>query len=360
MESSNARRLSHPRLTHLNSSLSAMNDPGSHDLIAGSETESLPRQTIVVAAHQSKTRLDIYLTHQIEHATRTKVRKAILAGFVLVNGKKVKPSHPISPDEIIEITFPRPKRPDAQPENIPLDIVYEDDSLLIVNKPAGMVTHPAYGHYAGTLVNALLYYCKSLSTVNTELRPGIVHRLDKDTSGLLVVAKNDRVHHILSGQFSKRTIDREYWAIVWGAFKSKRGTIEADLGRSKRDRKKVAVQEGGKHAVTTYEVIETLGHLTLLRIRLKTGRTHQIRVHLAHIGHPVFGDPTYGGRSATWGGLSGKKMQSARRMLQQMNRQALHAKTLGFDHPETRERVQFDSDLPKDFESLLAELRRTT
>ena len=264
---------------------------------------------IVIPAGQSKTRLDVYLTHHVQNATRTKVRGAILAGSVLVNGRKVKPSHTVVPGEMIDILLSRSPRPEAHPENIPLDIVYEDEAVLVVNKPAGMVTHPAYTHYSGTLVNALLFHVRTLSQVNTELRPGIVHRLDKDTSGLLVVAKTDAAHQALAKQFMRRTIDREYWAIVWGGFRQQRGIIEASLGRSKRDRKKVAVTADGKHAVTEFEVMERLDFLTLLRLRLKTGRTHQIRVHLAHIGHPVFGDPAYGGRSAAWRGAgSGKPL----------------------------------------------------
>jgi 23S rRNA pseudouridine1911/1915/1917 synthase len=324
--------------------------PGSPD------TEELEKIRIVVPAKQSKERLDVYLTHQIQNATRSKVRSGIDAGFVLVNDKKVKASHTIAPGEVIDITLPHPPRPEAKAENLPLTIVYEDDQLLIVNKPAGMVTHPAYGNYTGTLVNALLYHCNSLSTVNTETRPGIVHRLDKDTTGLMVVAKNDVAHHLLAKQFSRRTISREYWAIVWGKFQQQKGTIDASLGRSKRDRKKVAVTAEGKHAVTDYEVIKEFDFLSLIRLKLRTGRTHQIRVHLAHVGHPVFGDPTYGGRSYQWGGLEGKRAQQAQNLLRIIGRQALHAKTIGFVHPSTKESVEFDSELPEDMQEILKRL----
>jgi 23S rRNA pseudouridine1911/1915/1917 synthase len=320
------------------------------------DSEPRERLNLVIPPKQSRERLDVYLAHQIENATRTKVQQAIHDGLVLVDGKRVKPSHPVSPGEVIDITLPRRPRVQAVAENIPLDIVYEDEHLLVVNKPAGMVTHPAYGNYTGTLVNALLYYCNSLSSVNTALRPGIVHRLDKDTSGLMVVAKTDTAHHLLAKQFAKRTIDREYWAIVWGAFKQKRGSIEASLGRSKKDRKKVTVTEEGKHAVTEYEVMQQFDMLSLVRLKLKTGRTHQIRVHLAHRGHPVFGDPTYGGRSASWGGLSGKKAAQVLRLLKIMTRQALHAKTIGFVHPTSSELVRFDSKLPEDMDLVLEEL----
>jgi len=321
---------------------------------------SVPREReklrIVVPLKQSKERIDVYLTHQIQDASRSKIRQAIDEGLVLVNGRRVKPSHVVAPGEVIEITLPRPPRMDAQPENIPLDILFEDDRLLIVNKPAGMVTHPAYGNYTGTLVNALLHHCKRLSEVNTELRPGIVHRLDKDTTGLMVVAKSDAAHHFLARQFSKRTIEREYWALVWGRFKQPTGTIEASLGRSNRDRKKVTVTVDGKHAVTEYEVIKEYEFLSLVCLKLKTGRTHQIRVHLAHVGHPVFGDPAYGGRSATWGGPEGKKAQRAQNLLKLISRQALHAKTIGFVHPLTKELTRFDSELPADMKEVLARL----
>lgn len=323
-----------------------------------SDSEELEKIRIVVPAKQSRERLDVYLTHQIQNATRSKVRSGIDAGFVLVNGRKVKASHPVAPGEIIDITLPHPPRPEAKAENIPLTIVFEDDQLLIVNKPAGMVTHPAYSNYTGTLVNALLHHCNSLSTINTETRPGIVHRLDKDTTGLMVVAKNDVAHHLLAKQFASRTISREYWAIVWGIFQQPKGTIEASLGRSKKDRKKVAVTAAGKHAVTDYEVIKAFDFLSLIRLKLRTGRTHQIRVHLAHVGHPVFGDPTYGGRSHQWGGLEGKKAHHAQNLLKLIGRQALHAKTIGFIHPSSKQQVEFDSEVPEDMQEVLRQLSR--
>ena len=321
--------------------------------------ESASREILsfIVPPKQTRLRLDVYLTGHVENATRSKVRQAIEKGAVLVNGRPTKPSHPVAPGEVIEVTLPRPPRPAAEPEDITLDILHEDDDLLIVNKPAGMVTHPAYGNYSGTLVNALLFHSRGLSQVNTPLRPGIVHRLDKDTSGLMVVAKNDRAHHLLARQFSARTIEREYWALVWGTFPESKGMIEASLGRSKKDRKKVAVTPEGKHARTEYRVLKRFAYLTLLQLRLHTGRTHQIRVHLAHVGHPVFGDPTYGGRSSTWGGLTGSKAQQAARLLKLLPRQALHAKTIGFLHPGTNARISFDSELPNDMASVLSELR---
>jgi 23S rRNA pseudouridine1911/1915/1917 synthase len=320
------------------------------------DTKERETLLIVVPPGEHRKRLDIYLTHRVENATRNKVQQAIEAGMVLVNGKRVKSSYQLNPNDRIDITFPRPPRMDAVPEDIPLDILYEDGSLLIVNKSAGMVTHPAYSNYSGTLVNALLHHCNHLSTLNTEMRPGIVHRLDKDTTGLMVVAKNDSAHAFLAKQFSKRTIDREYWALVWGRFKTAKGTIEANLGRSKRDRKKVAVTDDGKTAITEYEVIQQFEFLTLVRLHLKTGRTHQIRVHLAHINHPVFGDSTYGGRNNYWNGLEGKKAQCAANLLKLMTRQALHAKTIGFMHPVSKEFVKFDSELPNDMKDVLNQL----
>jgi 23S rRNA pseudouridine1911/1915/1917 synthase len=312
---------------------------------------------IVVPAGKKKERLDVYLTSHVENATRTKVQAAIRAGLVLVDGKTVRVSHPVAPGEVIHITLPRPPPPDVLPEPIPLSIVYEDDHLLVVNKPAGMVTHPAYSNYTGTLVNALLYHCGALSTMNDTSRPGIVHRLDKDTSGLMVIAKNDVAHVHLARQFARRTIIREYWAVVWGTFSVPVGVIDAALGRSKADRKVMAVVVDGKHAVTNYEVLEEFPYLSLVRLRLQTGRTHQIRVHLAHIGHPVFGDPTYHGRRINAGPGTPRQKSQVQDLLGLIPRQALHAKTIGFIHPATREKMVFDSVLPEDMQALLDRLR---
>ena len=312
---------------------------------------------ITVPAGKKPERLDVYLTHHVENATRTRVQRAIREGMVLVDGKPARASHPVAPGEVIRVTLPRPERPEALPEDLPLDIRYEDDHVLIVNKSAGMVTHPAHGNYTGTLVNALLHHCRTLSTLNDDLRPGIVHRLDKDTSGLMVIAKSDVAHTKLARQFSSRTIAREYWAIAWGTFREKRGSIDAALGRSKSDRKKIAVMADGKHATTQYEVIEEFPYLTLLRLRLLTGRTHQIRVHLAHIHHPVFGDPTYNGRHMLYGPGTKQQKDDVQRMLKLLPRQALHAKTIGFIHPVSGKRMLFDSDVPPDMQSVLRILR---
>ncbi len=312
---------------------------------------------IVVPPCKKKERIDKFLAHQIEHASRTKVQKAIDQGLVLVDGKVVKSSYEVSPGETIHVTIPGAPRPRVLPEPIPLDIIFEDDSLLVVNKPAGMVVHPAHGNLTGTLVHALLHHSTQLAAVSDETRPGIVHRLDKGTSGLLVVAKNEVVHRFLSSQFSRRTIEREYRAVVWGNFERRSGTIEAELGRHRSDRKKFTVVPSGKLAVTEYEVMEPLGFLSLVRLRLRTGRTHQVRVHLQYIGHPVFGDSTYGGRRIAWGGRNVKQKRIVQSLLAVMPRQALHAMTLGFIHPVGRRFVRFDSQLPEDMEMLLQKVR---
>jgi 23S rRNA pseudouridine1911/1915/1917 synthase len=311
---------------------------------------------IVVPAGKKKERLDVFLTNHIENATRSKVQQAIKQKLVLVDGKAVKTGHILTPGSVIYVEMPKPPPQDVVPENIPLQILFEDEDLIVLHKPAGMVTHPAHGNYTGTLVNALLYHCNRLSIINDETRPGIVHRLDKDTSGLMVVAKTDSAHVHLARQFSNRTIQREYWSIVWGRLRQRSGTIEAQLGRSTTDRKKVAVVAGGKDAITTYTVLEQFDYLSLLSLKLQTGRTHQIRVHLAHIGHPVFGDPTYNGRRIVAGSKSAHQKAEVQLLLDMISRQALHAKTLGFVHPSTRARLFFDSDLPRDMAQVLAHL----
>lgn len=319
----------------------------------------MPREfDIVVPAGKKKERLDLYLAGHIENATRNKVQRAIRDGYVLVNGKAARASHQVAPGEVIHVVLPKPPPQKALPENIPLDIIYEDDQLLVVNKPAGMVTHPAYGNYTGTLVNALLYYCRGLSGADDPLRPGIVHRLDKDTSGLMVVAKTDTAHSSLGRQFAQRTIDREYQAVVWGIFERQQGVIETPLGRSKSDRKKMAVVQEGKAAITEYAVIQQFDYLSLVRLKLRTGRTHQIRVHLSHINHPVFGDPTYNGRRILYGPGTARQRADVQRLLKLMPRQALHAKTIGFYHPTLEKRVFFDSDLPQDITDVVVTISR--
>ena len=321
---------------------------------------------IRVPPGQTKERLDVYLTSHTENATRNKVQEAIKNGEIHVNGKIVKPSYVILGNDRIEINLLRPDPPEVKAENIPLEIVYEDEYLLVVNKPAGMVTHPAYKNYSGTLVNALMHHSEKLSQFHSEddeeyniVRPGIVHRLDKDTSGLLVVAKDETSHQKLAKQFAAKTSEREYNAIVWGKFKQQAGVIDAPLGRSKSDRTKVAVIADGKNAVTDYEVIEQFDYLSFVKLHLRTGRTHQIRVHLAHIHHPVFGDETYGGREIIVSRIEGKKKAEIKNLLERMPRQALHAKKLGFVHPVTKKMMRFESELPDDMKEVLRFLKKS-
>jgi 23S rRNA pseudouridine1911/1915/1917 synthase len=314
------------------------------------------RYRIEVPPGKKKERIDLFLSSQIENATRSRIQKLIEADLVKVNGKTVKPSYLVQPFDIIEASHPITPRPEeAEPEEIPLNIIYEDEFLLVVNKPAGMVAHPAYANYTGTLVNALLHHTKSLSGVTG--RPGIVHRLDKNTSGLLVVAKDDFTHAKLAEQFSKHTAEREYRAICWGVFKETKGEISSNIARSKSDRKKFAVSSNeGKIAITLFEVIEQFEFVSYLKLNLKTGRTHQIRVHLSSINHPVFGDETYGGRKIVHGSQLPKMKSRIENLLSLMPRQALHAKTLGFIHPHKKEFMRFDSELPEDMKELLRKL----
>lgn len=314
---------------------------------------------IDVPEGKRKERIDTFLTHHIEGTTRSKIQKAIEAGLVKVNGVIVKSNYNVKPFdkiEAVQLISPRPE--EVEPEEIPLDIIYEDDYLIIVNKPAGMVAHPAYANYTGTLVNALLHHTKSLSAVNDAGRPGIVHRIDKDTSGLLVVAKDDYTHAMLAKQFSKHTIEREYHAICWGKFKEKEGEISTKIARSKSDRKKFTISDKeGKDATTFYKVIEQYEFTSYIKLNLKTGRTHQIRVHLSGLGKPILGDHTYGGNKIHAGVESPKLKSRIANLLEIMPRQALHAKTLGFIHPHTNKLVRFDSELPEDFKLLLEKLR---
>jgi len=307
---------------------------------------------------KNKERIDTFLTNTIENATRSKVQKIIEADLVTVNGKVVKSNYKVKPFDIIEAIQPISPRPEnVEPEEIPLNIVYEDDYLLVVNKPAGMVAHPAYANYTGTLVNALLHHSQKLSNVNEPGRPGIVHRLDKNTSGLLVVAKDDWTHAKIAEQFSSHSAEREYHTVCWGRMDDRKGKIESKITRSKRDRKKFTVSDiEGKKAITLYAVIEKFEFTSYLKLNLKTGRTHQIRVHLSSIGNPVFGDPDYGGRQIKYGSESPRIKRRVKNLLEIMPRQALHAKTLGFIHPKSNKLMLFDSELPEDMQILLSKL----
>jgi 23S rRNA pseudouridine1911/1915/1917 synthase len=308
---------------------------------------------------KKKERIDVFLAHSIENATRSRIQKLIKANGVLVNGKVIKSNYLICPNDRVEVTIPTSPRPEKnEAEDIPLDIIYEDENLLVVNKAAGMVAHPSLGNYTGTLVNALLHHTKKLSALNEPGRPGIVHRIDKDTSGLLLIAKDEWTHAKLAKQFYDHSIDREYWAVCWGLFKNKKGEIVGNIARSTKDRKIFTVSETeGKHAHTFYEVIEEFEFTSLIKLKLKTGRTHQIRVHMSHIKHPIFGDPTYGGRVIVYGSALPKMKARVDNLLEIMKRQALHAKTLGFIHPQKKEKIFLDSELPEDFKILLKKLK---
>ena len=283
-------------------------------------------------------RIDKQLGHHFKQFSRSQIQRWIEDGHVKVNDQPVKPKYKLAVGDVVTIEPEKPKKIDLVPENIPLDIVYEDDDVIVVNKPQGMVVHPAPGHPDHTLVNALLYH-SPLSTINGEFRPGIVHRIDKDTSGLLMVAKNDMAHRSLAAQLKAKTNEREYVALVHGVIKEDRGTIDAPLGRSPKDRKKQAVVADGRHAVTHFKVLKRYQHYTLVSCRLETGRTHQIRVHMKYIGHPLAGDPLYGPRKTLPG-----------------NGQYLHARLLGFKHPRTGKQLTFTAPLPSYFQKMLDKL----
>ncbi|KXK51055.1 MAG: ribosomal large subunit pseudouridine synthase D [Chlorobi bacterium OLB5] len=325
------------------------------------------KMVLQVPAGQSKIRIDKYLANHIENSSRTKIKNAMNEGFVEVNSKKVKANYVVQPNDNIEIILPYlPDKEDVKPENIPLDILYEDNYLMIVNKPAGMVTHPAYKNYSGTLVNALMFYmgdsAAKLPRLNGDEdeggdeRAGIVHRLDKHTSGIMVVAKDEDTQRRLSKLFSRHDIEREYQAIVWGHFKTKKGRIEKPLGRNPKDRKKFAIIEGGKNAITDYEVVKEFDFTSLVKLRLHTGRTHQIRVHMYSTGHPVFGDTEYSGTEPHGIQLTSNLKHRINNLLELMPRQALHAKVLGFTHPITGKPLRFESDLPDDMKKLIKKL----
>ncbi len=288
-------------------------------------------------------RLDVFIADTAS-LTRSHAVKLIEGENVLVNGKHADKKYKLRAGDTVEITIPEPEAYEVQPENIPLDIVYEDDCLLVVNKPKGMVVHPAAGNLGGTLVNAVLYHCgDSLSGINGVLRPGILHRIDKNTSGLLLVAKNDEAHNFLAEQIKAHSLTREYEAVVYGNLKADSGTVNAPIGRHPVKRKQMAVRtENSKEAVTHYEVLERFGDFTYMRFRLETGRTHQIRVHTAYIGHPIAGDEVYG----------------PKRVITHLGGQCLHARKIGFIHPATREYMEFTSELPTYFKGFLEECRR--
>ncbi len=296
----------------------------------------MSEQYQVLESDQSK-RIDKLLSEVITDASRSQVQGWLQEDLVLVNGETVKNNYKVQQGDTITWSIPEPKPLDLAPENIPIEIIYEDEDVLVVNKPSGMVVHPSAGHEGGTLVNALLYHCNDLSGINGIERPGIVHRIDKDTSGLLMVAKNDRAHQSLVEQLSGKTVERKYVAVVHGLISHEYGTIDAPIGRDPKDRQRMAVVEGGREAVTHFRVMEHFDDFTYVECTLETGRTHQIRVHMRYINHPLAGDPKYGPRKTL-----------------DLNGQALHAKSIGFKHPGTGEWMQFEVEPPQDFKDMIA------
>jgi 23S rRNA pseudouridine1911/1915/1917 synthase len=314
---------------------------------------------------QSLLRIDKFLFARIENTSRTRIQDAAYAGNILVNNKPVKPNYKVKPGDTVQVVLPTPPREiDLIPENIPLEIVYEDEDVVVVNKEPGMVVHPAYGNYTGTLVNALMWHFRDLPLFQTgELRPGLVHRIDKNTSGILVIAKNELSLNRLSKQFYDRTTDRIYIALIWGIPEPAEGTITGHVGRNIRDRKVMQVfpdGSNGKSAITHYKVLEDFGYVSLVECKLETGRTHQIRVHFSYIKHPLFNDDEYGGDHILKGTTFSKYQQFVKNCFRILPRQALHAKSLSFDHPVSGKRLLFDSELPDDMKQVIEKWRNYT
>ncbi|MDF2885265.1 MAG: RluA family pseudouridine synthase [Clostridiaceae bacterium] len=296
---------------------------------------------ILIECDTNNERIDVYVSSKLEDMSRSSVQKLISDGNITVNNKIVKSNYKVKLNDSILVLLPEPEILDIDAEDIPIDIVYEDDDLAVVNKAQGMVVHPAPGHYSGTLVNGLMYHLKNLSSINGVMRPGIVHRLDMNTSGLMLVAKNDKSHNFLAKCLKEHSINRIYYALVEGNIKEDSGTIDAPLGRSEKDRKKRAVTyKNSKEAITNFWVLERYGKYTLVKLKLETGRTHQIRVHLNHISHPVVGDEVYGNKTNKFG----------------LNGQLLHSKSLGFVHPTTGEYMEFESELPDYFQRVIKKI----
>lgn len=323
------------------------------------------RMRMTTGKKQEPLRIDKFLMNLVEGATRNKIQQALDEGHILVNGHPVKSNYKVKPlDEIVVFETRRPERSEIIPEKLPLNIAYEDDHLMIINKPAGMVVHPGCGNYSGTLVNGISWYLQkaNIDTQNLQ-RVGLVHRIDKDTSGLVVIAKSEHAMSHLAAQFKKHTVHRRYIALVWGDFNDSEGTIEGNVGRNLRFRKIMDVfpdGDYGKHAVTHYKVLERFNYVTLLELQLETGRTHQIRVHMKYKGHPLFNDATYGGNHIVKGTVFNKYKQFVDNCFKILPRHALHARELGFKHPATGEWMQFESQLPPDMHEVIEKWRSYT
>ena len=325
------------------------------------QEELYEHHRIIVDKGQSLLRIDKFLMTRLQSVSRNRIQNAAEAGSILVHGKPVKVSYRVKPADVITIVLAHPPREiEIIAENIPLNILYEDDDLIIVNKTAGMVVHPGYGNYNGTLVNALAYHFypellgKSIDAQS--VRPGLVHRIDKNTTGLVVIARNEMAMTYLAKQFFDRTIKRRYTALVWGDFDTEEGTVTGHIGRNQTDRKTMEVYpdgEHGKHAVTHYKVLERLGYVTLIECRLETGRTHQIRVHMKYIGHPLFNDEAYGGKKVLKGTTFAKYKLFVENCFNMIPGQALHARSLGFIHPSTKKEMYFESELPDNFQAMV-------
>lgn len=327
--------------------------------------ELFEHHRIVVDKGQQALRIDKFLVNRLEHISRSKIQAAAQAGNILVDDRAVKPNYKVKPRETISIVLPNPPRDtEIQPQNIPLNVIFEDDHLLVINKQAGLVVHPGVGNPNGTLINALYYHFQDLPLFQTgEQRPGLVHRLDKDTSGILLIAKTEMAHNRLARQFFDRTTKRTYHALIWGEPETEEGIIEGHIGRDPKERVKMRVfpdGDQGKHAITHYKVIERLGYLSLVECRLETGRTHQIRVHFKYIKHPLFNDSIYGGDQILKGTTFTKYKQFVQNCFTLLPRQALHASSLGFKHPATGKEMFFDSKLPDDMTAVIEKWRRYT
>lgn len=328
------------------------------DDIEGPDDDLFEHHRIVADAGQTLLRIDKFLMDRLPNVTRTKIQNGMHDGFVKVNDKAIKPNYKVHPGDVITVSFPEPPRDtDVKPENIPLNVVFEDEHILVVNKAAGMVVHPAFQNWTGTLVNALTYHFQNLPQMpGNDGRPGLVHRIDKDTSGLLVIAKSEVAMTSLARQFFDHSIERTYQAIVWGVPDPPQGTINVNVGRSLKDRRvTTAFPDGdfGRTAITHFGLLKDLRYVSLIECRLETGRTHQIRAHMKYIGHPIFNDETYGGNKVVKGTVFSKYKQFVDNCFKIIPRQALHAKTLGFIHPATKEMIRFDSELPHDFKEVM-------